>query len=267
MLPDHDERSREVEGIPSTATLGGHPIHPVLVPFPLVFLSTVACTDLAYLKSGDPFWSRASGWLLRAGIASGAAAGIFGAADWLTIGRARSRPAGKIHAAGNVAALGLALASLERRRRRRDPEIDTRDLALSAGLAALLGVTGWLGGELSYRHGIGVIGEDPSEHAPERSRGRVSGRRDGGYRDGYRDIGRDTGRRRAEYADAGRGHEEYGRATGRPADDGNPRWGRAQGVPADDGGVRYGRAPGVPVEGGHSRYGRARGVAYEETAG
>lgn len=227
MLSDHDDRSREVRGIPGTATLGDHPIHPMLVPFPLAFLGTVACTDLAYLRSGDPFWARASGWLLRAGVASGAAAGVVGAADWLTIERARSRPAGMVHAAGNLVVLGLALASLERRRRHGGRHVDGRDMALSAGLAALLGVTGWFGGELAYRHGIGVAGE----------------------------------------ADPEAGHEGHGRAPEVPARDGNPRWGRAPGASVPDGGVRYGRAAGVPETGGHSRYGRARGVSYQDAIG
>lgn len=262
MPPDHDERSREVQGIPSTAALGNHPLHPMVIPFPLAFLSTVACTDLAYMRSGDPFWARASRWLLRAGIASGAAAGVVGAADWLTIKDAHSRPEGRLHAAGNIAALGLALASLERRRRSRDSGIDNRDLAMSAGLAALLGLTGWLGGELSYRYGIGVAGNRQSRSAIGKDRGRASARRDFGRED-YKP----EAYRRREYDDyEARGHAGYGRASGRPADEGNARWGRAQGVPAPDGDARYGRASGVPAPGGHSRYGRARGVAYQEAA-
>ena len=174
----HDRHGADASGVPSTAAIGGHPIHPMLIPFPLAFLSATLATDLAYRRTRDPFWAQASRWMLRAGLASGAAAGVFGALDYVTIHRAHQSAHGRVHALGNLAALTLAAANLAGRRE--DPEAGAqgRGLALSAAVAAILGVTGWAGGELSYRHGVGVVGPDervPLAGPPEERPRRVAG--------------------------------------------------------------------------------------------
>lgn len=146
-----------LRGVPSTAAVAGHPIHPMLIPYPVAFLTTALVTDIAARRTGDSFWSRATTTLLGAGIVSGLAAGIFGAIDYFTIRRAQDRPVGKLHAYGNPVALGLAAANLAMRRNQDDSPTAT-DLALTAATAALVGVTGWAGAELSYRHMVGVSG-------------------------------------------------------------------------------------------------------------
>jgi hypothetical protein len=55
------ERSRP-DPVPSTAAIGGHPIHPMLIPFPIAFLVGVLATDLAYWGTVNAFWARASSW-------------------------------------------------------------------------------------------------------------------------------------------------------------------------------------------------------------
>lgn len=152
-----DERA----AAPSVAAIGKHPIHPTLVPFPIAFLVATLGSDLAYWRTRDPFWARASSALLKAGLASGAAAATAGAVDYLSIPRARKHSVGPLHALGNTVVLGLAAANLATRRR--DPEADIlpRGLALSAATAALLGLTAWAGGELIYRHRVGVAEADP----------------------------------------------------------------------------------------------------------
>lgn len=154
-----------LQGAPSTAAVGGHPIHPVLIPYPLTFLSSVVASDLAYRRTGDPFWARASDTLLAAGLATGVTAGLFGAVDFFTKRRPRRHPVGLLHAAGNVAALTLAAAMLRARRRQPEGQAGRGDLASSATLALLLGVTSWAGGELVYRHMVGVVGHDDQHGA------------------------------------------------------------------------------------------------------
>ena len=144
---------------PSNAAIAGHPIHPMLVPLPIAFLSAVLGTDLAYWRSGDAFWARASRALLTAGVVSGAAAAPFGALDLLTIPKARESTIGWGHAIGNWVVLVLSALNLYRRRERPDRAILPTGLILSALAAAIITVTGWLGGELSYRHMIGVSPE------------------------------------------------------------------------------------------------------------
>jgi len=159
---------RPLRGVPSTAAIAGHPIHPMMIPYPVAFLTTALVTDVAAGRTGDRFWSRATTTLLGAGIATGLAAGVAGAVDYFTIRRAREKPAGRLHAYGNVVALGLAAVNLAMRRDR-DDEPSTGDIALSALTAALVGATGWLGAELSYRHMVGVAGHgDQHDHDDKR---------------------------------------------------------------------------------------------------
>jgi len=75
------------KGVRSTLTIAGHPIHPMLVPFPIGFLVGTLASDLAYWGTGDPFWARGSMWLVGAGVVTGGLAAIFGLVDFLTIER------------------------------------------------------------------------------------------------------------------------------------------------------------------------------------
>jgi uncharacterized membrane protein len=168
--PEQGDRAHPIRGLPSTAAIVGHPIHPMLIPFPITFLTAAVATDLAARSTGDPFWSRTSRWMLGAGIVTGIVAGAVGAIDYYTIRRAREKSVGKLHAYGNPTALLLAAANLALRRSRsdRDPP-GSGELALSLATAAVLGVTGWAGAELSYRHMVGVAGHG-DQHTHESKR-------------------------------------------------------------------------------------------------
>ena len=95
----------------STASIAGHPLHPAIVPVPIGLLVGAALSDLGHLVTGDRFFARASRWLLRGGIVSGAAAASLGATDFATIRQARD-PIGVAHAGGNAAIMGLSILSL-----------------------------------------------------------------------------------------------------------------------------------------------------------
>lgn len=140
---------------PSTAAVAGHPIHPAIVPLPIGMLTAAAASDLAHLATGERFFARASRWLLGAGVLSGAAAASVGLVDFLTVRAARSG-VGYAHGGGNAAVMLLAGTSLLLRGRSRDG-VPAAAMALSLGAAGLLAVTGWLGGELAFRHRVGVI--------------------------------------------------------------------------------------------------------------
>lgn len=142
---------------PSTAAIMGHPIHPMLVPLPIGLLSAAFASDLAYLWTGDAFWARASRWLTGGGVVSGAGAAVFGLTDFLTMRGPRQHVEGWGHAIGNALVLTLGLASLRLRLSEGDRSIVPWGLALSGLSAVILAVTGWLGGELSYRYRVGVI--------------------------------------------------------------------------------------------------------------
>jgi uncharacterized membrane protein len=146
-------------GVRSTASIAGHPIHPMLVPFPIAFLVATLATDLVFWGTGDEFWARASVWLVGAGVVMGGLAAIFGLTDFLTIERAR-RPVGWIHFLGNLLAVVLSLISLLLRVGNAAAAVLPGGLVLSFIVVGILLVTGWMGGELAYRFKIGVIEDD-----------------------------------------------------------------------------------------------------------
>lgn len=160
-----DDLSR---GVRSTASIGGHPIHPMLIPFPIAFLVGTLATDLVFWGSRAPFWASASMWLVGAGLVMGALAAVFGLIDFLTIERARSGSTGWIHFLGNLTAVVLALVSLLLRIGNPAGAVLPGGLVLSFIIVAILLVTGWMGGELAYRYKIGVI-EDTDERAAGRA--------------------------------------------------------------------------------------------------
>jgi uncharacterized membrane protein len=102
----------EPPSIPSTAAIREHPLHPLLVPFPIAFLVGALASDLAFLGSGDPFWARASAWLIGAGVVMEALAAVAGLTDFLGSNRVQSITAAWVHFLGNAIAMLLAIWNL-----------------------------------------------------------------------------------------------------------------------------------------------------------
>jgi len=159
---ESDDREYRDAGITSSVAIAGHPLHPVLVLFPVAFLVGAAGTDIGYWLTSDPFWARASLWLIGVGFAAGILAAITGFLDFFKVKRVRDRSAGWLHMGGNVAVMVLSLINLLLRQGNPAEPIVYTGLAISIVVATLLGITGWFGGELSFRHKIGVIG--PTSH-------------------------------------------------------------------------------------------------------
>jgi uncharacterized membrane protein len=90
----------------------GHPIHPILIPFPLGLLSTSSVFDVVHLLTGNGKWSQISFWMIAAGIIGGLAAAVFGLIDWLAIpSGTRAKAVGMWHGATNVVMVTLFIAS------------------------------------------------------------------------------------------------------------------------------------------------------------
>jgi uncharacterized membrane protein len=147
--------------VPSKAAIFGHPLHPMLVPFPIAFLVGALASDLAFASTSDPFWARASLWLVLAGLVMGSVAAIAGLTDFLGDARVRSHAAAWVHFGGNGLALLLTLWSVLHRWADPAGSVLPLGLILSIVVAGILVVTGWLGGELSYRYRIGVAAARP----------------------------------------------------------------------------------------------------------
>lgn len=139
----------------SKASIAGHPIHPMLVPFPIAFLVGALLTDIAYLMWGG-MWAYASTWLIAAGIVSALIAAIFGFTDFFGERRIRELKVAWFHMAGNLAVVLLSVLNLLVHNRDGAIAVVPTGIILSAIVAALLVVNGWLGGHMVYRHGVAV---------------------------------------------------------------------------------------------------------------
>jgi len=149
----------------SRAKALGHPIHQMLIPFPFGLLSTAVIFDIIYLFVGTPqtadTLATVAFWMIAAGIVGGLAAAPFGLIDYLAIPQGtRAKSVGLLHGVGNVFVLVLFAASLWMRYGSGAGAGWYRPAgaALAASFVAfvLAGATGWLGGELVDRLGVGV---------------------------------------------------------------------------------------------------------------
>ena len=138
------------------ARLLGHPIHQMLIVFPLGLLAMSFFFDIAFLISHNSQLAVAAFWMIITGVATGLLAAVFGFVDWLGIpGGSRAKRIGAWHGIGNVIVVGLFAASWWLRR----PDINapaTVSIVLSAVAVGIALITGWLGGELVDRLGVGV---------------------------------------------------------------------------------------------------------------
>ncbi|MEU4602741.1 DUF2231 domain-containing protein [Kribbella sp. NPDC023972] len=141
----------------SRARMMGHAIHPVLIVFPLGLLSTAVIFDILYLITDRDGFPVAAAYSIAAGVIGGLVAAVFGLVDWLAIpGGTRARRIGALHGVGNVVVVVLFALSWVFRSGADAWEPGVGALILGFAGFALAGVTGWLGGELVERLGIGV---------------------------------------------------------------------------------------------------------------
>jgi uncharacterized membrane protein len=140
----------------SKMKFAGHPVHPMLVVFPLGLLATAVIFDIIYLVSENSQWALVAYYMIGAGLVGGLAAAAFGWLDWIAIpSGTRAKRIGLWHGLLNVAVLALFLLSWLLRRG--NPELPPTG-AVVAGLAAAAtaAIAAWLGGELVNRLGVGV---------------------------------------------------------------------------------------------------------------
>ena len=140
----------------SRAKLLGHPIHQMLIVFPLGLLAMAVIFDLLAIGGGNGYWSEISYWMIAAGLVSGLLAAPFGFIDWLAIpAGTRAKRIGAVHGLGNV--IVVLLFGLSWWMRGDDPRApQTLAFVLSFAAGGLALFTGWLGGELVDRLAVGV---------------------------------------------------------------------------------------------------------------
>jgi uncharacterized membrane protein len=145
----------------STASIAGHPLHPMLIPFPIAFFVSAFVCDLAFWQTGDAFWATAALWLLGAGLVMAALAAVVGLIDVLSEPRIQALNDAWWHAGGNVLAVLIELVNWYLRYTSGEAAIVPTGLVLSLLVVCILLFTGWKGWNLVYRYRVGVADRVP----------------------------------------------------------------------------------------------------------
>jgi uncharacterized membrane protein len=140
----------------STVSLGGRPLHAMLVPIPVVCFVATLITDIVYWQTAAMLWADISSWLLLVGLIVSLFAAPAGMIDFFGDPRIRALRAAWIHGVGNVAALILSIFNCLIHTRDAYTSVVPSGLILSVLVVVILLVTGWNGWALVYRHAVGV---------------------------------------------------------------------------------------------------------------
>jgi uncharacterized membrane protein len=140
----------------STAQIARHPIHPMLVPFPIACFVGALVTDVVYWATAEMMWADFSAWLLVIGVIMGVLAAIAGLIDFLGNRMIRALRPVWAHMLGNLAVLVLSAINVLVHSRDAWTSVYPTGLMLSVVAVLIMSVTGWLGWSMVYRHGAGV---------------------------------------------------------------------------------------------------------------
>jgi len=145
----------------STAKIAGHPIHPMLIPFPIAFFITTFVCDIVYWQTASAPWATAATWLLGAGIVMAALAALAGLTD--VVGEPRIRALGEVwwHAGGNGLVVLIEIYNCYMRYNEGAAAIVPTGVILSLVCVCILAFTGWMGWEMVYRHRVAVADAMP----------------------------------------------------------------------------------------------------------
>jgi uncharacterized membrane protein len=152
----------------SPASIGGHPIHPMIIPFPIALWVFSLVADVIYLWRGNPVWRD---WIafytLLGGIVGAAVAAVPGLIDWLSLKHPKVVKIANWHARLNVIALLIFAASFYLRTTSGAGLVSgssTIPVALSVFGVILISISGYLGGEMVFKHGVAVE-QSPSDRS------------------------------------------------------------------------------------------------------
>lgn len=140
----------------STARIAGHPIHPMLVMFPVTLLIIAWALDLVFAASREPLWATLGLIALGLGIVTALLAAVFGLVDYLGDARIRSFRSAHVHLVANLIVVAIAIANFLMRYTGGPSWILDWGVILSSATVLLLGYSGWKGATLVYKHGVGV---------------------------------------------------------------------------------------------------------------
>ena len=137
------------------ARIARHPIHPMLVPFPIgLFIFSLVCDLISLGSDRAEVWDAVAFYSMVGGFIGALLAAVPGLIDLFSLKDKKVKGIGMMHMAINLTVVVLYAINIWLR-------ADTGDnagipLVLSIVAVGLLAVSGWLGGEMVYAHGVGV---------------------------------------------------------------------------------------------------------------
>lgn len=155
-LVDPVEQRPAFDRTESKIAVAGHPIHAMLVAFPIALTASTAGADLLYWWTGDNFWARAGLWASGGGFLLGVLAGIAGTVELLMVPGIRARSASWTHFIIAVMLLSILGANWGYRLTGYEQAVLPYGLLLSLFAVGFTGFTGWHGGKLVFDYQIGV---------------------------------------------------------------------------------------------------------------
>jgi uncharacterized membrane protein len=136
------------------ATIMGHPIHPMLIPFPIAFFTGALICDIISHWSDNPIWPQMSVILIGFGVIGTLAAAVFGFVDYLTAPMSpEAKTTATWHLLLNVVLLFVFAGAYIVRQP--NPTSSLGYVLTVAGVILLMG-SGMLGGHLAYHYRVGV---------------------------------------------------------------------------------------------------------------
>jgi uncharacterized membrane protein len=160
----------------SPASVGRHPIHPMLVVFPIGLWTFSLVCDIIFVFGGrQAIWNTVALYTAVGGIIGAAMAAVPGLIDYLSIDDPEVRAIGTRHMIVNVSALVIFIvASVVRAK----GVSEVVPFVMSVAGIVLISIGGWLGGDLVYVRGMAVepVEELTEELAEEQQRHRTGGR-------------------------------------------------------------------------------------------
>ena len=140
------------------ASVAGHPLHAMLIVFPVGLLIFSLICDLFSLRSADPAtWATVALYTMAGGFISALVVAVPGLVDLLSLADPSTKRIALIHMSINLVV--VVLYALNLWMRTHGSTNTGAPLWLSVIAIAMLGVSGWLGGELVHVRGVGVEGK------------------------------------------------------------------------------------------------------------
>lgn len=145
----------EREGTGSAVALVGHPIHAMMVHFPIALVIATLGSDVLYWMTADEFFLRSGLWAAAFAFITGVAAGIAGTAELIFVKGIRIRVASWTHA--TAAMMLISIMGANWGLRLIGEPVLPHGLGLSVLATVFTGFAGWHGGKLVLDHGVGVM--------------------------------------------------------------------------------------------------------------